>query len=686
MNYFNKKPTIFFATILIFFFLIFGAFFVWLSLNYLNTGAEVVNSQTNDFLLVETASQISSDWNKIFLLMDQALNEQSYRLNPEQEKFYLDQSKYNLQTLKDYYSPGAGNYGKNLALAGGFLNISRDVNLLESYFSQFSEYLNAGEIAKADNLRYQEISQSQGSLNTNINLFIDKVKQQNYFVGQEIIVKQSHYLSRFLWIFLIYFLLTLTIPLLIYYFVKSYFKNLKQSIYRAMTGDLTQLLRENLGPLEFAEINKMFNKMLAKFQEINHNFAASIKEKSLEIDRKSAELEKQELSLQEQQDNMAKTKSSIMNVLEDVNEERTKSDLLAQDLEKFKLAVDNASDYIVITDADGIIIYANKGLERITGFKVTEVIGQKIGAKTLWGGNMPTEFYQKLWETVKTNKSDLATEFNNHRKNGDSFVAATSISPILNNANEVEFFVSIGRDITVAKRIDVAKTEFVSLASHQLRTPLTSVKWHAEMLLEGDAEPLAPDQKDFTQEIYNSNERMIDLVDSLLDVSRLDLGTLKVEGVPTNISELVKDLVNEVGPLLAKKKVKLIEKYDKDLPIVELDKKMSFMVIQNLLTNAIKYSKVGGEVVIEIKRDGSDQVLIKLVDNGYGIPLKDQSQIAVKLFRADNARKTEPDGNGLGLYIVKAVAIQAGGKFWFESKEGVGLTFYVSLPVKLPKK
>jgi len=468
--------------------------------------------------------------------------------------------------------------------------------------------------------------------------------------------------------------------------LRKWVPSINKFFYNVVAGDFTGRLDENIGPLEFCELNKMFNRLLEKNQNLSSLAEAKIKEKSLELEAELDKNQKQAAYLEEQQDNMEKTKASILNVLEDINEERSRSDLLAQDLQKFKLAVDNASDYIVIADKDGIILYSNNGLEQITGFKIADVLGKKIGAKELWGGNMPLEFYKKLWQNVKTDKLNFTAEFKNHRKNGEEFIASASISPILDDNNDVKFFVSIGRDITVAKKIDQAKTEFVSLASHQLRTPLTSVKWHAEMLLDGDAGKLEGDQKDFTREIYDSNQRMIDLVDSLLDVSRLDLGTLKLEGAPTDILVLVKDLVNEVTPLIAKKKVKLIEKYDKKLPIIELDKKMSFMIIQNLLTNAVKYSKMGGEVTLEIKLESPEQVLIKVADNGCGIPLQDQKQISTKLFRADNARKNEPDGNGLGLYIVKSVVNQSGGKFWFESKEGVGSTFYVSLPTKLPKK
>ncbi|MEI7620655.1 MAG: ATP-binding protein [Candidatus Falkowbacteria bacterium] len=686
MNIVNRRPTIFFVSVMILVFLGFSFLFVFANLRYLSMGSEIVSSQESDFLLIESASNLSTDWNKIFFLMDKSLEDETHQLTVEQEKFYLDQSRRNLEVLKDYYSSSDKNYNQNTDLAGVFLNLGRNINLLDAYLPEFYNYIREGKRTEAYNLRHGAITQLQSSLNSSINLFVDKVRQQNFDAGRKIVEKQATDSRWFVLTFLLYFFISVISPFLVYKMIMRYFKNLHQAVYKIISGDLSQRLKENAGPLEFCELSKIFNQMTEKLQGLNNSMEAKVKEKTLELDNQLAQSKKQSESLEEQQEDMEKTKASIMNVLEDINEERSRADLLAQDLQKFKLAVDNASDYIAITDIDGTILYANHGLENITGFKISEVVGKKVGTKDLWGGHMSVEFYQQLWETIKNNKHNFTGEFNNHRKNGEEFVAAVNISPILNGIDEVEFFVSIGRDITVAKRVDMAKTEFVSLASHQLRTPLTSVKWHAEMMLDGDAGVLSTDQKDFTQEIYNSNQRMIDLVDSLLDVSRLDLGTLKIEGVPTDILLLVKDLVNEVTPLVVKKKVKLIEKYDKKLPIIELDKKLSYMIIQNLLTNAVKYSKSGGEVTIEIKCDGPDNVLVKVVDSGYGIPLQDQDRIATKLFRADNARKTEPDGNGLGLYIVKSIINQYNGKFWFESKEGQGSTFYASLPIKLPKK
>ncbi|MFA4942428.1 MAG: ATP-binding protein [Patescibacteria group bacterium] len=686
MNYINKKPIVFFVNVLIIFLLTLSFLSIFLSLNYFSINSESLVNQENNFLLAEGANNLSADWNKIFFLMGQSLEVENYNLTTTSEKFYLDQSRYDSKAFKDYYSSFAKRSEQSSVLVQFFLNINRDVNLLESYLSDFYNYLRGGNKEAAYNLFRRDISQLQISLNNNTNSFSTEVRQQNFNFNNRITQKQQ---ANIIWIIII-FLINLSLSIIILFLARwslsRYFKNLNQAIYRVASGDLEQRLPENKGPRDICDLSHAFNGMVLKFKDSSNSLLARIKEKSLELDRILIESQGQLIDLEEQRENLKKTKTSVLNILEDVNDEKSRADLLSQDLQKFKLAVDHASDYIIITDKNGIIVYANQGVEDITGFTPAEVLGKKVGVKSLWGGNMPLDFYQKLWETVKVNKQSFTSDFNNRRKNGEDFVADISISPILDRNKDVEFFVSIGRDITVAKQIDLAKTEFVSLASHQLRTPLTSIKWNAEMLLSGDAGELKGDQTDFTKEIFNSNERMIELVDSLLNVSRLDLGTLKVEGVPTDILELVKDLVREVEPLIVRKQVKLTEKYDPKLPIIELDKKLFFMVVQNLLTNAVKYSKTGGKVNIEIGFDGPNNVLIQVSDNGYGISVKDQDRITTKFFRADNARKIEPDGNGLGLYIVKSIVDKARGRLWFESKEGKGTTFYVSLPIKLPKK
>jgi len=363
-------------------------------------------------------------------------------------------------------------------------------------------------------------------------------------------------------------------------------------------------------------------------------------------------------------------------VFRDITRERKNE----QDLQKFHLAVDGASDHIVITNFDGIIVYMNSAAEKITGFSKTEALGKKAGSKELWGGMMDSGFYKIFWKTIKVGKKVFIGIIKNKRKNGEIYDAAVNVSPILDKHGNVQFFVGIERDVSKELAIDRAKTEFVSLASHQLRTPLSAINWYTEMLLAGDAGKLTKEQKSFLDEIYHSNQRMVSLVNSLLNVSRLELGTFMVEPEKTDIPEIVDSIIGELRPLIAKKKQAFTKKYDKTLPIMMLDKKLIRMVIQNLLTNALKYTPEKGKISLTIGKDAK-KLTITVSDTGMGIPESQQSEIFKKLFRADNVREADTEGTGLGLYIVKAIVTHAGGKVWFTSVENKGTTFYVQIPL-----
>jgi len=235
---------------------------------------------------------------------------------------------------------------------------------------------------------------------------------------------------------------------------------------------------------------------------------------------------------------------------------------------------------------------------------------------------------------------------------------------------------------TKLKQIDIAKTEFVSLASHQLRTPLTSISWYTEMLLAGDAGKLTANQSKYLREIYAGNRRMVELVNALLNVSRLELGTLVFEVRPTDVAAIAKSAVEEQQPQVEGKKLRFSADYEDGLPLVSTDAKLFRMVVQNLLSNAIKYTPEGGGVTFTLGLNTTREVLlITVTDTGYGIPKNQQDKIFTKLFRADNARVKEVEGTGLGLYIVKSIVEHSGGKVWFESEVGKGSRFFVAIPL-----
>lgn len=349
-----------------------------------------------------------------------------------------------------------------------------------------------------------------------------------------------------------------------------------------------------------------------------------------------------------------------------------------KETEKFKLAVENASDHIVITDAEGIVLYANPTVETISGFTFQETVGQKAGK--LWGNLMDKSFYQNMWKVIKTDKKTFIGEITNHRKNGQKYIAEIKISPILDHQRQVLFFVGIERDITKIKEIDRMKTEFLSLASHQLRTPLSAMKWFLEMLLTGDAGELVDKQRKFVTKVNQSNERMIGLVNALLNVSRIESGRIMIDPEPTNLKELVDQIITEVQPKLEEKKQQLRVKADPTLPSIKIDPKLIREVYLNLLTNAIKYTPPGGEISVSISKK-DPEIISQVSDNGYGIPKAQQNRVFQKFFRGENILKKETRGTGLGLYLIKAIVESSGGKIWFQSQEGKGTTFWFSLPL-----
>jgi signal transduction histidine kinase len=266
------------------------------------------------------------------------------------------------------------------------------------------------------------------------------------------------------------------------------------------------------------------------------------------------------------------------------------------------------------------------------------------------------------------------------RKDGTRLPVADAAAPIINSKGEILGSVVVFRDVSKEREIDKAKTEFVSLASHELRGPIAAMNWNSEMLMSNDFDKLTPKQREYIKVTYQSGQRMSELVNALLNVSRLELGTFVIEPKKADIFEIAKICIKEIEPQLLLKKLHFKTKFDKEIPEIMADPKLLGIVFRNLLTNAVKYTPIGGKIEFVIEQE-NDGIMIKLIDTGIGIPKNQQDKIFTKLFRADNVKIVDPNGTGLGLYIVKEILDHSGGKIWFESKLGKGTTFYVSLPL-----
>jgi len=415
---------------------------------------------------------------------------------------------------------------------------------------------------------------------------------------------------------------------------------------------------------EVGELAESFNVMMEAVKKSRAEIDIKVKEQTKDISKKAKEL--------------AEQKNAILNILKDVETEKIKVELLANDLEKFKLAVDNASDQVVITDPDGIVLYANRMIEKIAGYTVEEVLGKKAGA--LWSSPMSKEYYEKFWNTIKNKKLNFTGEIDNRRKNGEVYTAAISVSPVLDANGKILFFVGLERDITREKEVDREKTEFVSLASHQLKTPVGSIAWNLEMLENGDYGALTETQKEIVSEMYGMNRRMNELINGLLNISRIEMGVFVIDPSPTNFANVCEDVLNEMKPRIIAKGHKVTKKYAKDLPLVSADPNLLRIIFQNFISNAIKYTPSNGKVGVNIEIKDNN-ILISVSNNGEPIPSKDKDKMFSKMFRASNAQAQDPDGNGIGLYLAKKIVENGGGKIWFDSEEGKDTVFYVSFPL-----
>jgi signal transduction histidine kinase len=234
-------------------------------------------------------------------------------------------------------------------------------------------------------------------------------------------------------------------------------------------------------------------------------------------------------------------------------------------------------------------------------------------------------------------------------------------------------------DVTREKAIERMKTEFVSISAHQLRTPLSAIKWTLKMFLDGDLGELTKEQREFLEKTYKSNERMINLINDLLNVTRIEEGRYLYRPVLADIVPICQSVIDSYREEIEKKNLKFEFKKPKELPKVRVDIEKISLAIQNLLENAIRYNREGGEIEIVLK-EKEKEIEFSIRDTGIGIPKDQQNRVFTKFFRAPNAMRMETEGSGLGLFITKNIIEAHGGKIWFKSEEGKGTTFYFTLP------
>lgn len=339
--------------------------------------------------------------------------------------------------------------------------------------------------------------------------------------------------------------------------------------------------------------------------------------------------------------------------------------------------VESSADAIYTKNIDGTIKSWNAAAEHLFGYTAREIIGESalilypssLQPSSTFSERLRNDTRVQRYETVRTKKS------------GESFNAAMSVSPIRNVRGEVTEAAVIVQDITERKEIEKMKDDFIHLASHQLRTPITTVRLYAEMLLDGHAGELQSLQREFVDVINDNTQRMVDLVTTLLNISRIEGATMMVKPEPHDLGALLQRALSEVLMRMETKSIRLDQEINSSLPAIPVDPVLVQEIYANLLSNALKYTPEGGSVSVSLYPENG-AIVTRITDTGYGIPRQDHAHIFSRFYRGENVLAHEAEGTGLGLYLVKSLCDLSGCRIWFESDEGAGTTFWYAVPLE----
>jgi PAS domain S-box-containing protein len=366
-------------------------------------------------------------------------------------------------------------------------------------------------------------------------------------------------------------------------------------------------------------------------------------------------------------------------ILQRLHEERQRSAAASTIHEAL---ISSIGEGVVIVDEYGHVTEVNKNALDTLGYQRDEMIGGWLGkilpSKDKEGNDIPAS-ERPVFRSLLT--GEPITQIVSYVKKDGSLLPVSSTAAPFMVKGMPRGAIIIFRDFSHEIQVERAKDEFVSLASHQLRTPLTAMMLYAQMLEECRSGALNDEQSLYLEKIKTSTERLQTLVTDFLNISKLELGRLDIQAKETDLERLVKDEVSEIRPMLKAKDVELtFNKPAKKIPKAVVDPMLLAQAVHNLLTNAIRYTPPrNGRVEVNLKY-GHSEFTICVVDNGIGIPEEAKPRIFQRLYRAENAIESQEGGTGLGLYFVKKVAESFGGRVWFESQLNKGSTFCLGLP------
>lgn len=373
--------------------------------------------------------------------------------------------------------------------------------------------------------------------------------------------------------------------------------------------------------------------------------------------------------------------------LEKTVEEKTRE--LSQSKLHIETIVENLTTGLLEYDSEFTLLRMNREAEGLLGVKREDVVGKAILPR-----DIDTDHLRSLVEVSYPALSSSAKKIRHEASGLDADVNELTVqyplerqlqvvtAPIVDpTTGERQGFIKVIRDITREKMISRSKSEFISIAAHQLRTPLSAIKWTLHLVINGDLGALNPSQSKLLSNGYETNEKMIQLVNDLLNVARIEDGRFGYDFKENDLVKATTTIVNWAKNMSLDKGVTIELKTPAEgMNLFVFDTNKVSLALQNLVDNAVKYTPAGGVVSVEVKKTG-EYAEVVVHDSGIGVPQEQIGRLFTKFFRAENALHMQTSGSGLGLYIVKNIIQRHGGKISVSSKEGEGSTFSFTLPM-----
>jgi len=351
---------------------------------------------------------------------------------------------------------------------------------------------------------------------------------------------------------------------------------------------------------------------------------------------------------------------------------REQNQALAANSHRFAAVLDASHDGIAMLDQDGCFVLVNRRFGELLGSRSETLVSQKASLQPLLRGHLEdTEgVAERIIEKDGDGPECRSLQFYTAPVQGED--GRESIGRIV-----------ALRDITRERELDKLKTDFISVVSHELRTPLTSIKGYTDLLLSGATGEISELQGEFLSIIQSSTTRLSNLINDILDISRIESGTIEIKHEPIDYRRIVADTLRLMKAAADEKQISMDASLPETIPPVRGDIDKVAQVLGNLVSNAIKYTPEGGWVKVSLEITGEASVLTSVTDSGIGIAPEDQKRLFQKFFRADNTSTREAGGTGLGLVIAKTIVELLGGAIWVESEPGRGTRFYFTLPLYL---